>query len=501
MISLRTPKSLLVACILPILLGLVFVFLVSVSRYPAGDDPGFHTSVLRSLLTEERVDFALPYFPQLGQEWGSERFVTKLFLTAVGKVTGVTDVFPLHIIFTALCATLALIPLYLLMTAWTRSRVAGYLLVLFLGFSKFYQENFWEGSYDQYTGLLFVSVFLSALYRWFYEGRRSWLVVSVLLIAGLYKTHELGFLVALTLFLAAALYRTWQRWGWRIGLGAALLVTLVLGSAALLTPVYFQINTNDYPILKIMSSDEGIPLLTLLFAALGFVLTLFRKRASFFIVWLAVAVAWSQSTYIGSPFYAFRFNMFFMQITMVLAVFAIMEVRSALRLQTQWQHAFFFGILFTFALLPQMNYTYGVASWVTSQERNPASVILEDDVAVFRWAGEHTERDAVFLAPFKWGYYLPAVAGRRVVLDEAVGGDSKDSRFALAQQGRSVYETPDATMAHRAARELGVQYIVWDASIARFPDRYTTYDEEKFRNPEFFTLLFERNDARLYKVL
>ena len=497
-------KKILSAIILFAIASSVFLFLVSVSPYPAGDDPGYHTSILRYLINNEDVYFPIPFFPQLGALYGEGRFVTNIFLTAVSKIIGIDDVFILTIYFAAFCLSASLLFVYFIIQDWTRSSAIALLSIAFLGFSKWYQENFWEGSYDQYTGLLILSAFIFLLYRWHQNKKFIYLGVSIFLITVLYKTHELGFLIALSLLVIIFfLYlkhvgRMWVYYVVTIGyFGAAFLLYYFY------QPGYFAVSNTGYLIPNMLGVEEGTPQIAFHIILFGFIFSLLFTRNVFLFAWLGIAYIFSQSFLFGVPFYAFRFNVYFLQTIAVLFATAVHFILEFMRGHQIHRYArlaiVFVGVAVIFPF--QFIYINGLSSWIMSQQINPASVILEEDVDAFRWIKERTPENGVILAPLKWGYYLPAIAERSVVLNDAVGGDQRDNRWNIAQIGTEIYTTTSASVAQSRAREIGVKYILWDASIFRFPDRYHGYQRAKFENLKNFSKIYEKNNVYIYEVL
>jgi len=496
--TLRSP-AFISALVVTAIVAALAVFLITISPYPAGDDPGYHTSVLKYLLLERTVSFDMPFFPQLGQVWGSERFVTPVFLAAFGTVTGIRDVFAMTIAFAALCAALALIPLYLLLADWLKSRTAAIAGIAYLAFSKFYLANFFEGSFEQYTGLLFVTWVLYAQYRWLATRNDRWLIVSFGLTGMLIKTHELGFLVALLFVAVTSVYGIGQRWGAKWRAIALAIVTVGLGAVFALRPAYFAANAIQYGVRDMLSTDEGTQTIALVAIGIGLFVFLIRKFRFELFAYLAIAFMLSQSAYLGSMFYPFRFNMYFMQgVAILFTVF----VQSAMQLGRRTGNRFIVPslvvVVWAFMVVPQVMHIRGLGLWITGQEKNPMSVILDDDVAMYRWIAGHTSEESVIAAIFKWGYYLPAIAERAVVMDTAVGGDSRDSRYQLAGDVGTLFLTTSAADAAARAKALGVQYVFWDASISRYN---LGYSQEKFNDKTYFREVHRVNEASLYEVL
>lgn len=268
-------------------------------------------------------------------------------------------------------------------------------------------------------------------------------------------------------------------------------------------PGYFAITNTGYLIPKMLGIEEGTPQIAFHIIIIGFIFSLLFTRNAFLFAWLGITYIFSQSFLFGVPFYAYRFNVYFLQTTAVLFATAVHFILEFMRGHQIHRYArlatVFTGIAIIFPI--QFLYMSGLSSWITSQHRNPASVILNEDIETFRWIKKHTPKDSVILAPLKWGYYLPAIAERSVVLNDAIGGDQRDSRWNLAQIGTEIYTTTSAPVARSRAREIGVKYILWDASISRFPDRYSGYQRAKFENFNNFSKIYEKNNVYIYEVL
>lgn len=501
LVSMARSHVLLSSLVVAAIIGALAIFLISLSPYPAGDDPGYHTSILKYLLLNGSVQFQVPFFPQLEQAWGSERFVTPVLLAAFGTVTGIRDVFAMTIAFAAVCAALALVPLYLLLTDWLRSRVAAIAGVTYLAFSKFYLANFLEGSFEQYTGLLFVSWVLYAQYRWIATRNDRWLVVSLGLTGVLVKTHELGFLVAALFVVTTSVWAIGQRWGGKWLAIALAGSTLGIGVLFALRPAYFAANSVQYGIREMLSTSEGTPTIALVAIGLGAVVFLVKRFRFELFAYIAIAFMLSQSAYLGSPFYPYRFNMYFMQgAALLFAVFVQSAVQLGRRSGNRLIVPSLVIAVWAFMVVPQVLHVRKLGLWIIGQSENPASVVLDDDVTMYQWMARYTPPTSVIAAPFKWGYYLPALAERAVVMDDAVGGDARDARYQLAQGVRALYMTTSAADAAARAKALGVQYVYWDASLSRFEDRFPGYSRAKFNDETYFTEVHRINEASLYEV-
>ncbi len=502
LVSMARSHALLSFLVVAAIVAALAIFLITLSPYPAGDDPGYHTSVLKYLLLNRAVNFEVPFFPQLGQVWGSERFVTPVLLAAFGMVTGIRDVFAMTIAFAAVSAALALVPLYLLLADWLRSRTAAIAGIAYLAFSKFYLANFLEGSFEQYTGLLFVSWVIYTQYRWIATRNDRWLVVSLGLTGVLAKTHELGFLVAVLFVVTTSVFAIRQRWGRKWFAIALTGSTVAIGTFFALRPAYFAANEIQYGIRQMLSTGEGTPTIALVAIGIGAVVFLTRRFQFELFAYIAIAFMLSQSAYLGSSFYPFRFNMYFMQgAALLFAVFVQSAVQLGRRSGNRLIVPSLMIAVWAFMVVPQVLHVRKLGLWITGQTENPASVILNDDVTMYAWIARHTPPTSVIAAPFKWGYYLPALAERAVVMDDAVGGDNRDARYQLAGEARALYTTTSAAEAAARAKALGVQYVYWGASIARFKDNYTGYSRVKFNDAEYFKEVHRVNEASLYEVL
>ena len=486
---------------LGVVVAALFVFLLTISPYPAGDDPGYHTMVIKYLMLNHDMHFTMPFFPQLGQLWGSVRFVTPLVVSTFATVTGITDVFRLSIGFAALCAALALIPVYLLIAQWLRSRTVAVLAVAYLAFSKFYLANFFQGSYEQYTGALFLSWVLYAQYRWTTTKAIRWLWTGIALAAVLYKTHELGFLVAVLFVLVSTLNAVRVRWGLRWFIPALVLSMTALGAFMALNDTYFAASMIDYPVRKMLGTDEGTPAIAVVLLAIGAAVFLLRRFQFEVLAYFGIALMLSQSAFLGSSFYPYRFNLYFLQaVALLIAVALDLLLRSVRRLRGI-SVPIVILLFMSLIVIPQYLHIRGLGLWITGQKRNPESVVLADDVAMYRWIKDHTPKDAIFAAPFKWGYYLPAIAERSVVVDDAIGSDSRDVRWNLAGQTAQLFVEPSAEKAAALAKQLNVRYVLWDAIFSKYPENHRAYDQEKFGDPAYFREANRINNTVLYEVL
>jgi hypothetical protein len=276
-------------------------------------------------------------------------------------------------------------------------------------------------------------------------------------------------------------------------------MTVGLGMVFALRPAYFAANGIQYPLPQMLSADEGTQTIALVAIGIGLLVFLLRRFRFELFAYLAIAFMLSQSAYLGSMFYPYRFNMYFMQgVALLIAVFVHGAIRLGRRSGNRLVAPSLVIAVWAFMVVPQVLHIRGLGLWITGQQKNPMSVVLDDDVAMYRWIAGHTPKTSVIAAPFKWGYYLPAIAERSVVMDTAVGGDSRDARYQLAGDVSALYGTTSAADASARGKTLGVQYVFWDASFTRYG---TGYSRTKFNDTKYFKLVHRINAASLYEVL
>jgi hypothetical protein len=399
--------------------------------------------------------------------------------------------------------SLSLVPIYSLIKKSVGHVVPAIAGIVFLATTKFYQENFWEGSYEQYTGLLALVTLLWMLQRCYASNKLRYLISSFLILAILFKTHQLGFLVGLSLVGVTTVWYLYtqhaQKLFWTV-LGVSTI------GAVLLFPKFtqgFAVNTVDYPIYRILSTSEGVVPLAALLIITGF-FSVIRWRRWDVLLFTAITIVYSQSTYLNVPFYAFRFNLYFTIAMALCLAFGIQFATILIQRNKVYTRRIWTPLLAVFLvviILPQLRYTYGVWEWLSSPTRNPASVILQSDIQALQWAESHTDPQSVFVAPLKWGYYIPAIADRAVILTDAVGGDTRDARYSLAQKAHSIFIDSTAKNASHTMKELNARYIYVSSSIHRFPDRYPNYSTRQFENRTYFKRIYEKDNVSIYEVL
>lgn len=492
-------EGLIVVCIVS---GL-FLFTLHMSSLPVGDDPGYHSMVLRQLLQTNDFHFANPFFPSLNQHWSSERFVTPVLLWVVGKIVGHVDVLAWPRIFAALCMASSLIPFYWLVRRISARPVIAVCSMIFLAFSKFYQENFWEGSYEQYTGLFLFMLALCFMYRLHESRKPRYLFYTLGLLIVLFKTHELGFLVTLSMFGVASIWYLYQIIPKKIFWTSILILGMV---AIWLLPRFtsgYALNNVDYPIIQMLGVGEGIVRIAFALSVFGFLIALIKKLWAI-IVLTAITIIYSQSFYLGVPFYAYRFNMYFMVAVALCIAIGFEWLVSAVGKTHPFRRIIEIVLAAVFLvsiIIPQIHYSYGLWSWISSQTRNPASVILQSDIAAMHWIESSTLTTDVFIAPMKWGYYLPAISGRSVILTDAVGGDARDARYSLAQLANSVFVETNSIVAADLMHELGAKYVYYSSSIRRFPERFPGYRHKQFEGNQYFKTVYNKDGVTIYELL
>lgn len=482
----------------------VFVFLISVSKYPAGDDPGYHSSVLKYLLIHENTDFVLPFFPQVHTIFNNQRFVTNIILLVIAKITGIQDVFVLTIYFAAFCMSASLIFLYLFISKWLRSPGIALFSIIFFGFSKWFQASFWEGSYDQYTGFLVLMAIFYLLYRWYADKKFVFFLCASFFLAILYKTHELGFLIGLSFWIVLVLFHLKKKLRPVLYYLFAIILFSTLGLLYYATQSgYFTITNISYLVPQLLHTSQGISYLAFSVIIFGFFIFVFVRKDIFVFSWLSITFIFSQSSLVSLPFYPYRFNLYFFSALVLLYAVVLHVIYRALcasKIRFSIVAAFLFLFSFYFIFPKEILYIYSLGKWITGQDNNPSSVILKEDIAAFEWIKSNTRQDALFLAPYKWGYYLPAIAERSVVLDNAIGGDERDNRWSLAKTGTEIFTSKSSEIARQKAKDVGIRYVVWDASISRFPDRYPEYRRYKFEASDDFLKVYDKDNVQIYEV-
>lgn len=494
---------LVIASIILVASGLVF-FLVSMSHYPVGDDPGFNTSVLRSIVEQKTLHAEIPFFPQLHQTYGDSRYVTLAVLGLVASIFNVQNILILPTYFAIFCMALTLVFVFLITKIWLNSRIAGLFSIVLLAFNRWFQANFWDGSYEQYTGLLVLVALIYCILLWTKKKNYWFLLLCFLLLGLLYITHQLGFLIGSTIFITTVFFyfRTALRPRYIILITLSALFSIGL-IFYLIRPGYFTINGLGYPLPAMLSQSEGIPYLLLIVFVISTAIMLFKKTNIVIFSWLIISFIFSQSMLLGVPFYAYRFNIYFIVDASVISGVIVTSMRQGLNnsaRRSKFYVIISLAILIMVIFIKEFNYIHGVASWLTNQKNNPASIILVEDISAFKWLGKNSDKDEVAVAPFKWGYYLPALSGRKVVLDNAVGGDSRDARYPLAMKVQKIYTSKSANEAHDIAKDLEATFIVWDSSISRFPARYPGYTKNKFADLKYFEKVYDKDTVSIYKV-
>jgi hypothetical protein len=497
-------RNFLTAIFIVIVAAALVVFLVTLSKYPVGDDPGFTTSILRSIVEQGKVRAEVPFFPQLHQVYGEGRYLTLAFLALIVQIFRMQNFFMLPTYFAIGCMAATLIFIFLITWTWLRSRVAALFSIAFLIFNKWFQANFWEGSYEQYAGLLILVAFIYFLMQWYRKKSYWMLLVSVLLLVMLYQTHQLGFLIGSTIFMTALFFYFRGVFRKKYTLLIAIAAIFFTGLLFYLArPGYFAVTNVGYPLPTMLSRSEGIPYLLLLIYVISVIIMLFKKKNVILSAWLFISLIFSQSMLIGVPFYAYRFNVYFIVALSVISGVIVSYAQERLNNPARLRKIYVvvcLAISIPLIITDEFSYIHGIAAWVTNQKTNPSSVILDEDVSAFRWLGNNSSKDSVAVVPFKWGYYLPALSGRKAILDNAVGGDTRDARYPYAVRAQKIYTATSSEEALALAKDLEADYVVWDASITRFPDRYPGYVKNKFDNAEYFTKVYDRDTVAIYKV-
>jgi hypothetical protein len=477
----------------------LFLFLRNGAPFPIGDDPGYHTTLVNELLRHDfKTDFTLPIFPQVETPFPL-RAITPFLAAALARTMGITDPFLPSITLAAGALALSSLVLYLLAARVTRSRWAALVAALFFSWAKWGQEAFWEGNYDQLTSLPILLFALYSLWRWTERRQLLWLALTGALLAVLRIAHEFSFLLGLTTVAATVVityFPSQNRPATLALLGGTVLVLVPFLLHAI--PSYFVPMGSSYPLPLLLSAAEGVQPVVAALAAIGVVLS-FRQPGLAALILLPLF--FSQMGLLELPLYPFRFNLYAMAaIGLALAVAAAALYRAV---EVSWGRGLSIGalVLMLAILIPsQYAHVTGLRLDLTREDHPAGTMPLYADIAAFSWLGTHVPTPANVAAPMKWGYYLPAVSGHAVTLDDAVGGDARDNRHIYAKAVRALYETEYAEDAAVTAREIGVTHVFVGKMFVQQPDRYASYRLGKFDDAEYFTKVYDVNDARIYAV-
>ena len=466
--------------------------------YPVGDDPGLHTTLVGELLRRNTTKFEIPIFPQVHTPFPA-RSATALLGWKIGHLFHLTDPLVISIGLAAGLFALSTLLVFWLAALLTGEPLAALAAALFWGWAHWGQEVFWEGGYDQITSLpLYFGLLIALVYAYRKPRWPAFLAVGFFL-AALFKLHQLTFFVGLVTTATSGLL--WAKtklrlWPWS-GLIAATIIGL--GLAFRFGGAYFPLIKTGIPINTLLSVGEGIHQVIPLLMIAGLVL-LVTRYPTWVTGLILVPILISQAGLLDFGFYPFRFNVYAVAALALLIAFALSWGMKYLR----HTHALLPLLAFLFVLMLttplQARYDFNYRHYLTDQQTAPASIILDETYRGFLWIRDHLPADSNIAAPYKWGYYLAAVSGRKVTLNDAVGGDSRDNRYPYAQLVDRLYRTKDAHEAADLAHQAGVTHVFLDASFRQNPDRYPDYQLAKFADQNWFQPVYSGGRVVIYEV-
>ncbi len=470
-----------------------------------GDDAAASIVAGRYLAQEGNSDFISPYNP-VGQTEFYTNYIAPEFplhtvLAQLYLLTGVSDILRTTNIFVVGIFVLGGLILYLLILELTQSPVLSALGVGIGLFSYWHGFSFWAGHYAQLLGYLPLLSIMYALVRFERRNEWRWLTFAGLMTIALFPIHSLSFLVVITVFLGYAVTRFLVFPRVRKEFHAVGLLLLLFWIFTFTMSVLnsrsggFLFETESYQAANLHGTLVAMfdSTVVVLFLLMG-VFWLLQQRKPLLIIWFLVPYLLINSGILRIPFYPYRFNEFIAIPLVLIAMVGLRQLLGLLQSKILTTALVLWLLVVYPPFLIQNQLQLRSCYLAYCEGLNPASLIQEDYDAML-WVRDHTAAKDIFVAPSKFGLFIPAVAGRSVAFPVLVNGSPNEAYKILTAT------SPEERW--RAAKDINAQYVFWDAVFDRYGATYKPYKifSEQFNDPRYFVKVYDKNFARIYQVI
>ncbi|MBI4092921.1 MAG: hypothetical protein HY420_03270 [Candidatus Kerfeldbacteria bacterium] len=379
--------------------------------------------------------------------------------------------------------------IYILANRLLRSSVAGVVVVLLVYFAYLFGNSYWSGHVAQILGMFLIPLYIYFIFRYEEEGRTSFLYFALVLLLFSFWAHVLTFLILLLVAVSYAVIKIFSTSG---KVKATIAFTAFGGGAVayfLLVPSsflpHFATNPQYEQFGNVVANSFGnVIFLTLLIIGCFFAI----RQKRILIVWFLVTYLLTQSTWLGVPFFGFRFTEFIITPVALLAVYGMKESFTALGMRKTGSVAIavLLIIFLPFGLLQQQHLK---SCYVNNCLGLNPTQIPPDDLRAFSWIKANLPETSVFAGPQKFGYYLPFVTDNPI-------------EFPIIER-ILIFTASTAAERWRIAKDVGINYVFWDAIIDSYknehPD-FKNYAIEPLENEQYFKKIYDEGSAKIFAV-
>lgn len=497
-VELRLPAHRLVTPL--VLLSVLSVFggfyLQGYTHLP-GDDGTPGMTYARWLAREQQIDFQNPIYPELHSP-AYESFIAAEFplhtvlASAYQFSADSVDVLRISNLVILGAFLLSLLTLFIFLREVTGRDDWAIISMSVVGMLAFFGRAFWGGHFAQILGMVMLPLFLLVLHRYMQSGSWQRLLGVGVFLLGLYPIHTLTWIVACSMAVIGvvitffSLKRGWWSWltlGLVVG-GSFALVWLIGTVDALqqaLPTIAVELPYSQIP--SFLKANVVVVLAVPLILLGGSFVVL--KKWWVLAMWFLVTWYLTQASVVEVPFYATRFDEYFIVPLGILFSFGLLSLIQWTK--TPWQSALVFALVAMLFIPSTLSrHTQIAQSYLTYSAPYHPSTIYYDDVLAFEWLRDNTPEDSLMIDVEKFGRFIPIVSGRQ------------RSMFGL-----EVYTAPTQEARHAAATALGADYIVWDAVLTQTNGSYAPYAAftQDFSDPSLFKLVYENPSVKIFQVL
>lgn len=364
--------------------------------------------------------------------------------------------------------------------------------VAIVSLMAFYGRAFWGAHFAQMLGMVVLPLYIMLLHRYVRDGSRQRLPFIGLVLILLFPLHVLTWLVAAVLTSVVLVMTQFlhKRYVWGVGLAVA---QACLGSLAVWAAGHVSALARVLPTVVVETAYSQFPsllkanlppILGIVFLLLGGCI-LIQRRWWMLGLWFLGTWLLTQSAVIGVPFYATRFDEFFILPLGLILTMGVMTIVGWAGHSLAKQLTL---SILCIVLIPSLvMYHLAIAqSYLSYSPPYHPTTIGQDDLDAFTWLGSHTPQDSLIIDVEKFGRFIPVLSGRK-----------------RSMLGLDVYTAATPALRWQAAKTVGANFIVWDEVLTNTHGTYLPYQSFSldFNDPRYFNLVYENSSVKIFQVL
>ncbi|MBU1166836.1 hypothetical protein KKC60_00310 [Patescibacteria group bacterium] len=517
-------KFIVVKKIVPILLlaflvlGIFYLYQAS-PDFLSGDDAAIHLMKVKFNYLNEGIDYIIPIAP-----FNDQKAYTGLILTEA----------PLHMIVSSLMfflpevevmtlmkaclfffAVLFAFGMYLYVQELAKQESLAIMSTFLAVFSYWLAIVYFEGTFAQLLGLVFLPAFLLLAKKFFEKWQGKYYLGLVLLTLLVFLVHPLTFMLLLTSLIVVTLFYAFQKRKKYI-----LILFLALLSATVIAMILFpqlpwpkffsenQLETTSSTMTDFLPKffPTEVPFAMVMFVfGVGIWAALKKKYWSFLLLSL-ITFLFTQTASLGLPFFPHRFNPYFM----ILATVGLMIGIYYLLERITWPILRVAALATVFLIMTVSgfkSFDFVKTTYSAYYEGLSPPIITKEDFDVFVWMRDNVDKNEVIVAGNKWGLFIPSLGDHRVLIADAFDlADRKESELnsesdQLSRKAHFVLRLESSSQRKEYMEAMNLKYIFWPSEMNKFIQSYTPYENysDNFSQSDF-EVVFQSGEAKLLKV-